>query len=422
MKLIYCLMIFFCPLASIAQTAKALNIGDALPAMPTGAIINYNAPSAALSDFKNELVILDFWSTWCVPCVKAMPEFEVLQRQFKGKVQFVLATPQEKGKIEKFLSMKKIGLPCFVEDKELPLYFPHNSVPHEVWIRKGTVIAVTYAEEVTKENIQKVLDGEEVHFVEKKANFDYDILQPLLVNGNGGTANDLLYHSVITGYLDGISGGGGVLTDSLNRYKIRVIDGSIARLYATAAEQYNPDFSFFNRTLIEADNPETILPSAEPEYNLPVRSYFYSYELVIPSAAKAEAGRFMMEDLNRFFGGVYHISGSIETIKTKCWVLRKMDKSVNLTSKGGPSKIAQEGTIEVWHNAPFSDFFRTISFIYQKQPYPFVDKTGIEDNIDINLPLNLPDVAALRSYLTKYGLLLSPEDCEIPMLVIKNNY
>ena len=130
----------------------------------------------------------------------------------------------------------------------------------------------------------------------------------------------------------------------------------------------------------------------------------------------------MMEDLNRFFGGVYHIMGGIETKKTKCWVLRKMDKNTTIASKGGPSKIAQEDTIEVWHNAPFSDFFRTISLIYQKQPYPFVDKTGIEDNIDISLPLNLPDVAALRSYLIKYGLLLSPEDCEIPMLVIKNNY
>ena len=236
MKTIYCLMILLWPLVSRAQTTKALKIGDALPTMTAAPIINYNKPSASLSDFKNDLVILDFWSTWCVLCVKAIPEFTALQQQFNGKVQFVLATHEEKDKIEKFFAAKRITLPSFVEDKQLARYFPHNSVPHEVWINHGTVVAITYAEEVTAQNIQKVLDGKKINLVEKKSNFDYDIFQPLLVAANGGNANDLLYHSVITGYLDGISGGGGVITDSLNRYKIRVIDASIARLYRTAAD------------------------------------------------------------------------------------------------------------------------------------------------------------------------------------------
>ncbi|MDE3182836.1 MAG: TlpA family protein disulfide reductase, partial [Bacteroidota bacterium] len=175
MKVIYCLMILLWPLVNRAQTVKALKIGDALPAMPAGTIINYSASSATLADFKNELVILDFWSTWCVPCIKAMPGFEELQQQFKGKVQFVLATPQEKETIRKFLQKKNVGLPCFVEDKELSKYFPHNSVPHEVWIKEGRVVAVTYAEEVSEENIRKVLEGRKINLVEKKADFDYDI-------------------------------------------------------------------------------------------------------------------------------------------------------------------------------------------------------------------------------------------------------
>lgn len=402
-----------------AQIVKTLKIGDLLPVMPAGAIINYKAPSATLADFKNELVILDFWSTWCVLCVEAMPEFQALQQQFEGKVQFVLATPQDKEKIRKFLAMKKIMLPCFVEDKELPLYFPHNSVPHEVWIKQGTIIAITYAAEVNAENIKKVLDGEKISLVEKKSNFDYNIFQPLLVTGNGGNANDLLYHSVITGYLDGIADGGGVMTDSLNRYKIRVIDGSIARLYATAAKQYDPNFRFPNRTMIKVSDREKILPSTVPAYDPLVRKYFYSYELAMPAAAKAQAGKFMMEDLNRYFGMVYHIRGDIQKIKTKCWVLKKMSNHQSLTSTKGDSKIEQEDGFEVWHNAPFSNFFYTISYINQKQEYPFVDKTGIHGNVDIRLPLNVPDIAALQSYLTKYRLRLSLEECEINMLVIK---
>jgi len=404
---------------SIGQTAKALKIGDALPAVPAGAIINYNADEAKLTEFKNDLVILDFWSTWCVACVKAMPEFATLQQQFKGKVQFVLTTPQEKEKIEKFLTARKVDLPCFVEDKELSLYFPHNSVPHEVWISHGTIVAITYAEEVTAENIQKVLDGEKINLVEKKANFAYNIFQPLLVSDNAGNADDLLWHSVITGFLDGIPDGGGVMTDSMNRYKIRVIDGSVARLYATAAAQDNYDFIIPNRTIIESGNREKISPSSNPQYTPEVRQFFYSYELAIPATAKAEAGRFMLEDLNRYFGIIFHIKGSIEKRRVRCWVLRKQEGPLMIQTKNGPPSISGNEEAEIWQNEPFESFFSSLVYINRKQPYPFVDETGIKGKVDITLPLHL-NLPSLQSYLKKYGLIFSAEDYTLPMVVIKN--
>ncbi len=423
MKYIIGLVAMLLPILSGAQSppVKALTIGDTVPDMPTGIMINYSKPSARLSDFKNDLVILDFWSTWCVPCIQALPEFQQLQQKFDGRVQFILSTSQEPDKIQKFLQQKDISLPCFVEDKILPEYFPHNSVPHEVWINKGRVIAITYAQEVTEENIQKVLNGEEISVTEKKARFDYDISQPLLVSGNGGNGNDLLYHSVITGYLDGISGAGGVSTDSLNRFKIRVINAAIARLYATAAKQYHLDFTLPNRTLIESDEQEKINPSARPEYTPLVRKYFYSYELVIPASDRANTGILMMEDLNRYFGMVYHIHAAIESRKVLCWVLRKVDGPLLIRTKhqatGG---ISQKEGSELWQNQPFASFFYALSYINQKQPHPFIDKTGITGNVDIELPLNLPDVPALQSYLQKYQLRLALEESTLPMLVIKN--
>ncbi len=52
MKLIYCLMIFFCPLMSIGQTAKPLTVGDVLPELTFQKVINYKDTTAKLSDFK----------------------------------------------------------------------------------------------------------------------------------------------------------------------------------------------------------------------------------------------------------------------------------------------------------------------------------------------------------------------------------
>jgi thiol-disulfide isomerase/thioredoxin len=169
MKYIIGLVTMLLPLLSGAQSppVKALSIGDAVPDMPTGKMINFSKPSARLSDFKNDLVILDFWSTWCAPCIKALPDFQKLQAEFGNRLQFVLTTPQEAEKIQKFLQQKNISLPCFVEDKKLSEYFPHNSVPHEVWIKNGTIAAITYSPEVTAENIRKMLAGEEIKLTEK---------------------------------------------------------------------------------------------------------------------------------------------------------------------------------------------------------------------------------------------------------------
>ena len=422
MKYIIGLVAMLLPLLSGAQSppVKALSINDTLLYIPSSTIINYPKPLARLSDFKNDLIILDFWSTWCAPCIKALPEFQNLQAKFEDKLQFVLCTSQESDKIQKFLHQKNITLPCFVEDKKLQEYFPHNSVPHEVWIKNGRVVAITYEQEVTAENIQKVLNDEAISLTEKITKPGYDISQPLLVSGNGGNENDLLYHSVITGYLDGISGGGGVMTDSLNRFKIRVIDGSIARLYATAAEQYDLDFRLPNRTLIEAVEKEKISPSARPEYTPLVRRYFYSYEIAIPAAERDNAGKYMMEDLNRYFGMIYHIHGTVENRKVLCWVLRKEDGPLLIHTKKGAAAITEREGGEIWQNQPFRSFFYALAYINRNQPYPFINKTGITANVDIILPLNLPDVHALQSYLQKYRLRLSLEESLLPMVVIKN--
>lgn len=39
----------------------------------------------SLAGLKGKVVLLDFWGTWCVPCIKAMPEIQQIHNYFKGK-------------------------------------------------------------------------------------------------------------------------------------------------------------------------------------------------------------------------------------------------------------------------------------------------------------------------------------------------
>ena len=45
----------------------------------------------ALSDYEDRLIFLNFWATWCPPCVKEMPDMMQLQQRFEGRPFQILA-------------------------------------------------------------------------------------------------------------------------------------------------------------------------------------------------------------------------------------------------------------------------------------------------------------------------------------------
>ena len=46
--------------------------------------------SVALKDFRGKIVLLDFWATWCPPCLKSIPELVDVQKRYKDKGVVVL--------------------------------------------------------------------------------------------------------------------------------------------------------------------------------------------------------------------------------------------------------------------------------------------------------------------------------------------
>jgi len=57
--------------------------------MPDLAFTDANDKPAKLADYKGKTVLLNFWATWCAPCVKEMPSLDKLQAEM-GKDKFVV--------------------------------------------------------------------------------------------------------------------------------------------------------------------------------------------------------------------------------------------------------------------------------------------------------------------------------------------
>jgi thiol-disulfide isomerase/thioredoxin len=60
-----------------------------------------------LSEFEGKIVFINFWATWCAPCIKEMPSIDLAQNSLKEKdIVFLMASNEDTGEIEEFIKRR----------------------------------------------------------------------------------------------------------------------------------------------------------------------------------------------------------------------------------------------------------------------------------------------------------------------------
>ena len=88
-----------------AQPAEGPQVGEPAPAIELEGLLH--APEG---DLKGNVVVLEFWATWCGPCIAAIPHLNALTEEFKGKpVRFISVTDEDETKVRKFLEKRTMS-------------------------------------------------------------------------------------------------------------------------------------------------------------------------------------------------------------------------------------------------------------------------------------------------------------------------
>jgi len=298
--------------------------------------------------------------------------------------------------------------------------FPHTELPHYVWIDKnGTVVNITGGEAITEENIKKLLDNQTIQATIKEDKFiPVDKTKPLFISDNGGQPSQLLYHSIFTGYKEGLSS---VLTreplQDTALVRLTAINSSIPGLFQLAYS-YNGELSARNRILLEVkDSSKLIWNNIEPMQQW-MHEHTFCYELILPAAMEHQLKPLMQRDLDLLLPAY---KGGIEKRKVKCLVLTATEKAKSIiTAKGKPVYDRTPYSMHLEH-ALLTGFTNLLSIIYlQNLPTPVINGTGITEPVNLDIEANLSDVNALRNALRSYGLDLIEEEREIEMIVMKD--
>lgn len=73
-----------------------------------------------LAAYKGQVLVLNFWATWCPPCRKEMPDLATLQQKFAGKgVQVVGVSIDTAENVKTFQQQYKIPFPLLIAEPEV---------------------------------------------------------------------------------------------------------------------------------------------------------------------------------------------------------------------------------------------------------------------------------------------------------------
>jgi thiol-disulfide isomerase/thioredoxin len=119
-------------------------------------------PGPRWEELRGQVVIADFWATWCAPCVASIPHMNELRRALAGEpVRFFAITYEPQRKVREFLGKHPIETPIAI-DNDLSTFssFVAWGIPMAVVLdREGKVVAVVSPRDLTPESIRTVLAG-----------------------------------------------------------------------------------------------------------------------------------------------------------------------------------------------------------------------------------------------------------------------
>jgi thiol-disulfide isomerase/thioredoxin len=360
------------------------------PAPPLDSLKLLQAPSDARADWsslKGKVVVLEFWATWCSPCVASLPHINQLVESLDpSKFQFISIDDEDLKDVQTFLTKKKMtGWVGVDTSGAVFAWYGIKSRPTSIIIDgNGKIVAATEIDSVSATDLQAVAEGKSVAFkpteeiVPSSGAYVPDTAtQPLFAVSVSKSAPDAKTSQVNhppTG------------TDFLGNHA----DGLMTTVFDV----------FENRYFVKE-------PLPEGHYDL--RMNFVDMPKFVMDAAVQQA---VLSAL--------HLQIQPKTVTKSAYLLRATDASKKLLSPSGSTHKVKRG---YWHgiyilmNGSMDDLGYVLATGLEN---PVINETGIDGTFDARFNVNGTDIDSLNAVLKdKLGLELIKGNQEMSITVLE---
>jgi thiol-disulfide isomerase/thioredoxin len=359
------------------------------PAPPLDPINLLQAPPHAKVDWaslKGKVVVLEFWATWCSPCVAGLPHFNQLVESLDpAKFVFLSIDDEDQKDVERFLAKKKMSGWVGVDPSgSIFAWYGVKARPTTVIVdASGKIAAVTEIDTVSAADLQAVAEGKNVAF--KPVSEFNEASAPSIPSAEG-----LLFSVSVSK----------ALPDAKTSRSNHSPTGT-DYLAEDADSLFTDIFSIFgNRYVLKSSLPQG------------------RYDLRVNLGELPESA--MRPAIQQALLGAWRLQVQPKTVTKPAYILRATEASSKLLSPSASTHAVKRGA---WHggfllmNGTMDDLAYVLATGMEN---PVINKTGIEGTFDARFKAEGNDLDSVNSVLRKtLGLELVPGDREMSLTVLE---
>ena len=155
---------FFCSAKEVAEFKREPE-AYMPPVLPRPApaldVRKLDGKPAGLADYKGKVAVVDFWATWCKPCVKSMPEMMKLHEKYgaKGFTVIGVSIDEDGAKsVRPFLEKRKITYPIVLDGSKAWKAWGVRAIPAVFLVDKEGNIVRQWTGNADKKELERAIE------------------------------------------------------------------------------------------------------------------------------------------------------------------------------------------------------------------------------------------------------------------------
>jgi thiol-disulfide isomerase/thioredoxin len=124
-------------------------------------LVNQSGEDYDFNEAKGKVVVINFWATWCPPCIAEMPSLEALYDSYKDDVVFLFVSNEDTITISKFMAKNNYSFQYYSPKTSNPKQFDVSGIPRTFILDKEGQIVVdkTGAANWNSDGVRNQLDA-----------------------------------------------------------------------------------------------------------------------------------------------------------------------------------------------------------------------------------------------------------------------